>query len=81
MARTRVTYTLTPRAYLSGLIQYNTGSDSFSGNFRLRWEWAPGSELFIVYTEARDTDPVLVDRWSELANRGLTIKLNYLLRL
>jgi hypothetical protein len=79
VARTRVTYTLTPRAYLSGLIQYNTGSDSFSGNFRLRWEWAPGSELFIVYTEDRNTD-VLGDRWSELSNRGLMIKVTRLFR-
>jgi hypothetical protein len=79
VARTRVTYTMTPRAYLSGLIQYNTGSDSFSGNFRLRWEWAPGSELFIVYTEDRNTD-VLGDRWSELSTRGLVIKVTRLFR-
>ena len=76
---TRLTYTLTPRAYLSGLVQYNSGSDTFSSNFRFRWEWAPGSELFIVYTEDRDTD--ILDRWSELQNRGLVIKVNRLLRL
>ncbi|MCH7565867.1 MAG: hypothetical protein IH968_18820, partial [Gemmatimonadetes bacterium] len=79
VAVTRLTYTLTPRAYLSGLVQYNSGSDTFSSNFRFRWEWAPGSELFIVYTEDRDTD--ILDRWSELQNRGLVIKVNRLLRL
>jgi len=79
IARTRLTYTLTPRAYVSGLVQYNTGSESFSGNFRLRWEWAPGSELFVVYTEDRSTDTL--DRWSELSNRGLVIKVTRLLRL
>ena len=65
--------------FLGGLVQYNSGNDSFSTNFRLRWEYMPGSELFVVYTEARDTD--VLDRFSVLENRGLTIKVNYLLRL
>jgi hypothetical protein len=79
LAVTRVNYAFTPRMFFGGLVQYNSGSDSFTTNLRLRWEYRPGSELFIVYTEARDTD--VLDRWSELANRGFTIKLNYLLRL
>jgi hypothetical protein len=79
VAVTRVTYTLTPRAYVSGLIQYNSRSEVVSGNFRFRWEWAPGSELFLVYTEDRSTD--VTDRWSELSNRGLVIKINRLLRI
>lgn len=79
VARTRVTYTMTPRAYVSGLVQYSTGSETLSGNFRLRWEWAPGSELFIVYTEDRNTD-MLGDRWSELSTRGLVVKVTRLFR-
>jgi hypothetical protein len=75
----RLTYTFSPRAYVSGLAQYNSGSHSVSGNFRFRWEWAPGSELFLVYTEDRDTD--VMDRWSTLSNRGLVIKVNRLLRI
>ncbi|MSR22725.1 MAG: hypothetical protein EXR92_04150 [Gemmatimonadetes bacterium] len=78
VAVTRATYTLTPRMYVSGLVQYNAGTDAFSTNFRLRWEWAPGSELFLVYTEERDTD--VLDRWSELTNRGLALKVTRLLR-
>ncbi len=78
VGRTRVSYSLSPRMYVSGLVQYNAGSDRFSNNFRLRWEWAPGSELFIVYTEDRDTD--VLDRWSGLVNRGFVIKVNRLLR-
>jgi hypothetical protein len=81
LAVTRVNYAFTPRMFLGGLVQYNSGNDSFSTNLRFRWEYRPGSELFVVYTEARNTEPLLVDRWSELSNRGLTIKLNYLLRL
>ena len=79
VAVTRLTYTLTPRAFVSGLVQYNSRSRAVSGNFRLRWEWAPGSELFLVYTEDRDTD--VLDRWSELSNRGFVIKINRLLRI
>jgi hypothetical protein len=78
LAVTRVNYAFTPRMFLSGLVQYNSGNDSFSTNLRLRWEYQPGSELFIVYTEARDTD--VFDRFSEMSNRGLTVKINYLLR-
>ena len=79
VARTRITYSLSPRSFLSGLVQYNSGSDTFSTNIRLRWEWAPGSELFIVYTEDRNAD--VLDRWSELSNRGFVIKVNRLFRL
>ena len=39
---------------------------------RVRWEYRPGSELFVVYSEARDTD--VLDRSTELQNRGLTVK-------
>jgi len=79
VAVTRMTYTMTPRAYVSALVQYNSRSQTVSGNFRFRWEWAPGSELFIVYTEDRDTD--VLDRWSVLQNRGLVIKINRLFRI
>ena len=79
VARTRMTYTMTPRAYVSGLVQYNTGSQAVSGNFRFRWEWAPGSELFVVYTEERNT-AALGERWSELSTRALVIKVTRLFR-
>ena len=79
LAVTRVNYAFTPRMFLGGLVQYSSGSKSFSTNLRLRWEYRPGSELFIVYTESRDT--AVLNGSSELENRGLTVKLNYLLRL
>ena len=76
----RVNYTFTPRMFFSGLIQYNSSSDTITGNLRLRWEYSPGSELFVVYTEDRDTDPLLPDRFSELRNRGFVVKVNRLFR-
>lgn len=78
-ASQRVNYSFSPRMFLSGLLQFNSGTDSFSTNFRLRWEFAPGSELFLVYTEDRDTS--VLDRWSDLSNRGLVVKINRLLQL
>lgn len=78
LAVTRVNYAFTPRMFFGGLVQYSSGSNSFSTNLRLRWEYRPGSELFIVYTESRDTD--ILDGFSELENRGLTVKINYLLQ-
>ena len=79
VARTRLTYTMTPRAYVSGLVQYSTASQTVSANFRLRWEWAPGSELFVVFTEDRNTG-ALGERWSELSTRALVIKMTRLFR-
>ena len=76
----RVTYTFTPRMFFAGLIQYNSATDTVSNNLRLRWEYTPGSELFIVYTEDRDSDPLRANRWSELRNRGFVVKVNRLLR-
>ncbi len=79
VAAARINYAFNPRMFLGGLAQYDSGDDRFSMNFRLRWEYRPGSELFVVYTEARSTD--VIGSFSELENRGLTVKLNYLLRL
>ena len=80
----RVIYTFSPRMFFGGLIQYNSATNSVSSNLRLRWEYSPGSELFVVYTEDRDTDPlrpVRFDSFSLLRNRGLVVKVNRLFRL
>ena len=73
----RVTYTMTARMFVSALLQYNSGNDSLSTNARLRWEYRPGSELFIVYNEQRDT---LTPRFPDLVNRALILKINRLFR-
>ena len=81
LARARFTYTFTPRMFLSGLLQFSSSGNSFSTNFRFRWEYSPGSELFVVYSEDRDTDPLVPDRFTALRNRGLVVKINRLFRL
>ena len=73
----RVTYTMTPLMFVSALVQYNSTSHALSANVRLRWEYQPGSELFVVWNEQRDTLP---SGFPELANRALIVKINRLFR-
>jgi hypothetical protein len=74
----RATYTMTPRMFVAGLVQYSSNSTSVASNLRFRWEYQPGSELFVVYSDAHDTD--VMTGAPSLQNRGLVIKLNKLLR-
>jgi hypothetical protein len=77
--RARANYTFTPRMFVSGILQFNSSSHTISTNVRGRWEYRPGSELFVVYTEDRDT-ATLSPRFSEMLNRGFVVKVNRLLR-
>jgi hypothetical protein len=76
LAGPRVTYGFSPQAFLSALIQYNTATHTTSANVRLRWEYRPGSELFIVWNEQHDT----LGSGLPLQNRALVVKLNHLWR-
>jgi len=80
LARARFTYTFTPRMFFSGLIQYSSSGDSFSTNLRFRWEYSPGSEIFVVYSEDLNTNPLIPNRTTELRNRGLVVKITRLFR-
>jgi hypothetical protein len=77
VVRTRTDYGFSPRRFVSALVQYNTADNSFSSNFRFRWEYLPGSELFVVYTDERDT---LVSGFPGLKNRAFVVKVNRLVR-
>ncbi len=81
LAVSRVTYTFTPRMFFSGLVQYNSSTNTVSNNLRLRWEYIPGSELFVVYTDERFADPFRPDRSYGRRSRGLVVKVNRLFRL
>ena len=74
---TRATYTVTPRMFASALVQYNSSLDAVSANVRFRWEYRPGSELFVVYNEDRDTTG---RRYPTLENRAFIVKVNRLFR-
>jgi hypothetical protein len=78
LASSRVTYTISPMMFVSALLQYNTSTHLMSANARLRWEYQPGSELFVVFNEERDT---LSPRFPGLRNRSFVVKVNRLFRL
>jgi len=73
----RVTYTATPWMFVSALVQFNSAGESLSANVRFRWEYQPGSELFVVYNDQRDTSGRGVP---ELTTRAFVVKFNRLLR-
>jgi hypothetical protein len=77
LAGSRVTYSMTPLMFASALLQYNSTNHVVSANARLRWEYAPGSELFVVWNEERDT---VAPQFPDLANRSFIVKVNRLLR-
>ena len=73
----RFTLTPTARMLVSSLIQYNAGANSLSASVRLRWEYTGGSELFVVYSDGRNT---LTPGYPDLLNRTFAIKATRLLR-
>jgi hypothetical protein len=73
----RAIFTPSPRTVISSLMQYNATDQTVSSSVRLRWEYIPGSELFIVYSDGRNTSEAPVPR---LINRSVAIKLTRLLR-
>ncbi|HUP38751.1 MAG TPA: DUF5916 domain-containing protein [Vicinamibacterales bacterium] len=74
----RVIYMFDPRTFVSALIQYNSEDGTMAVNARLRWEYRPGSDLFVVFSDGRST----LERGSpKLQNRALTIKLTRFFRM
>jgi hypothetical protein len=73
----RMTYTVTPLMFVSALMQYNSSNELVSANVRLRWEYQPGSEIFVVYNDERDSRTAGVP---DLRNRAIIVKVNRLFR-
>ena len=78
LAGARITYTMTPLLFASALVQYNSSTHTVSANARLRWEYRPGSELFVVYNEERDSEAIPTT--TALFNRAFIVKVNRFLR-
>jgi hypothetical protein len=74
--RSRVDYGFSPRMFASALLQYNYTDRTFSSNLRYRWEYRPGSEFFVVWTDEQDTRA----RGLQLRNRAFVVKATRLLR-
>ncbi|MEO5763588.1 MAG: DUF5916 domain-containing protein [Vicinamibacteria bacterium] len=73
----RLNWTFSPRMLLSGLTQYNSTTSQLISNVRFRWEYQPGSDLFVVYGDGRDTE---AKGFPALATRSLVVKFTRLFR-
>jgi len=79
------TYTVTDGAETFDLEPEDYNVRSFRSNAVLRWEWRPGSTLFLVWQQDRSADRALrlarpVDLWDALDTTGsnfLAIKISY----
>ena len=76
VSRLRATYTVSPRSFVGALVQYNSAAQLFSANVRFRWEYSPGSDVFVVVSTNRDGD----DGLSGLTDRALVVKFTRLFR-
>lgn len=77
LVSTRVTVTPSARMLISSLVQWNPGAGTLTASARLRWEYTGGSELFIVYSDGRDTRAAAA---SPLLNQAVAIKVTRLIR-
>ena len=77
LASTRVTVTPSARMLISSLLQYNSATSSLSSSARLRWEYTGGSELFVVYSDGRNSAG---PGFPDLMNRTFAIKATRLVR-
>jgi Domain of unknown function (DUF5916)/Carbohydrate family 9 binding domain-like len=76
----RGTLSFTPRMLVAALVQYNSSGNLVTTNIRYRWEYRPGSELFLVYSDGRATGHG-PGAFPTLLNRGFTVKVTRLFRM
>ena len=62
---------------ISSLVQFNVDAKSMTSSVRFRWEYTGGSEVFVVYSDGRDTRNA---GFPGLLNRTFAIKAARLLR-
>ena len=75
--RARLDYGFSPRMFASALVQYNSNDKTYGSNYRFRWEYIPGSEFFVVYTDERDTAR---GGYPDLRNKAFVVKFTRLFR-
>jgi hypothetical protein len=76
----RTDYGFSPRMFASALLQYSSVDRTFSSNVRFRWEYRPGSEFFVVWTDEENTNPLDPRERLELRNRAFVVKMTRLFR-
>jgi hypothetical protein len=78
VASARTTYMFSPSMALSALVQYNSTATSLGSSVRFRWEYFPGSDFFVVYSDGRNS--AIGDRFPGLQNRTFVVKATRLFR-
>jgi hypothetical protein len=73
----RVAVAPTARLGFSMLAQFNPNARTLTSSARMRWEYTPGSELFVVYSDGRDT---ATSGFPGLQNRTLAVKATRMMR-
>ncbi len=73
----RADYMFSPRAFVGALIQYNSDGNNIFSNIRFRWEYRPGSDIYVVYSDGRST---AFTGFPSLENRSLVFKVTRLFR-
>ncbi|HUE85211.1 MAG TPA: DUF5916 domain-containing protein [Vicinamibacterales bacterium] len=74
----RVDYTFSPKMTIRSLTQYNSATREISNNIRYNVIHRPGSDLYVVYNELRQTG-LPTDVFAQ-KDRQLVVKLSYLLQ-
>ena len=78
---TRVRLNVSPDLQLTSFVQYDTESDAFGTNTRLRWTFRPLGDLFVVYNHnLRTRDPLTLRRELVFASNQLLVKAQYAFR-
>jgi uncharacterized protein DUF5916 len=78
LLNSRFIFTPSPRMIVSSLVQYNISGHSVTSSARLRWEYRPGSELFLVYSDGHNL--LESQRPTGLLNRSIAVKITRLMR-
>jgi hypothetical protein len=56
LARTRISYSFSPRVFVQSLVQYNDRDELWSTNFRFGWLQQANTGIFVVYNDSHAFD-------------------------
>jgi len=68
----RFIYSFSPDLFVRGFVQWNSEGEVVGGNFLFNYRYRPGSDIYLVYNQAWDTE----EGFDQL-NRSLQLKTTY----
>ena len=76
LASARLQLTITPDLAWYNLLQYDNELESFGFNSRIRWEFRPGAQLFLVLNQAIDRNHSRLrwERTEAMVKVGMTFR-------